>query len=141
MQKETLKCNTCGKNWKRLPSRGRKPHYCPKCVKAAAKATQHQPKAVVQVQQIKARKVTAQPVKQIQASAQHASHDKNDISVGEVYQYYHPTDDKLKEETKGGSKWKCRCGYTIELKFSVSAKPTHKCTDNGKSVQMTRIDK
>lgn len=141
MQKETLKCSTCGKNWKRTPTRGRKPHHCPKCVKAAAKAAENQQKTAAQVKQIKARKVTAQPVKQIQASAQNASHDKNDISVGEVYQYYHPTDDKLKEETKGGSKWQCRCGYTIELKFSVSAKPTHKCTDNGKSVQMTRIDK
>jgi hypothetical protein len=31
--KETLNCNHCSKNWRRDKIRGRKPHYCPKCIK------------------------------------------------------------------------------------------------------------
>lgn len=139
--KEKLTCQTCNKNWRREKTRGRKPHECPKCIKNKEKTTEPKTKTAAQIKQIKPRKIIAQPKKQIQASTENTPQNKNEITVGEVYQYYHPTNDKLKEETKGGSKWKCRCGYTIELKFSVSATPTHKCTTNGKSIQMTRIDK
>jgi len=136
MKKETLQCSTCQKNWKRIPTRGRKPHQCPKC---ASKIVQKQSKTIVKVQQIKTRKVTAKPVAQIQASAQN-SDPKNDISVGEIFRYYHPTDKKLKESTKGGSTWKCkRCGYTLTVKLSLTAVPTHKCTENGRSYPMERI--
>jgi rubrerythrin len=137
MKKETLTCNTCGKNWKRIPLRGRKPHQCPKCVKTS----QQTQNTTVKVQQIKPRKIAATQVATVQASASNASPDKDEISVGEIYQYYHPADEKLKEETKGGSKWQCRCGYILEIKFSLSAVPTHRCSDNSKSVQMKRIDK
>jgi len=136
MKKETLQCSTCQKNWKRIPTRGRKPHQCPKCT---SKIVPKQSKSIVQVQQIKTRKVTAKPIAQVQASAQN-SDSKNDISVGEVFQYYHPTDEKLKESTKGGSQWKCKhCGYTLTVKLSLTAVPTHKCTENGRSHPMERI--
>lgn len=63
-----------------------------------------------------------------------------EISAAQVYQYYHPTDKQLSQSTKGGSTWLCRCGYTYKTKFSLSATPTHKCSENGKSIPMKRAD-
>jgi len=139
--KEKLTCTQCGKGWRREKTRGRKPHQCPKCVKSQQQTPPPQ-KQIVQTQQITPkRKIKAKPLAaQANTNASH-NEDEQEISVGKIYHYYHPTDDKLREETKGGSKWKCRCGYTLEIKFSVTATPTHKCTDNSKSVPMTRIDK
>ena len=136
--KETLTCTQCEKRWRRERSRGRKPHLCPKCVKASTKTQSKKVVEVVEVTKVKkARKIAA---KIIQASS-NKDKENTELSVGKVFSYYHPSDDKLKEETKGGSKWKCKhCGYTLSVKFSVSAVPTHKCTENGRSYPMERID-
>jgi len=135
--KETLTCTQCEKRWRREKTRGRKPHLCPKCTKTLTK-TQPKKKTVVQIVEVKKtktfRKITK---KQIQATT--SNDDPNELTVGQIYQYFHPTNEKLKEETKGGSTWKCRCGYKIEIKFPLTATPTHKCTENSKPIQMERI--
>lgn len=110
--KEKLTCTQCQKTWSREKTRGRKPILCPKC------ATQTQPEPEPE---------TTQP-------------ESEEISAAQVYQYYHPTDKQVAQSTKGGSTWQCRCGYTYTTKFSLSAIPTHKCTENGKSIQMKRAD-
>jgi len=136
--KETLTCTQCEKRWRREKSRGRKPHLCPKCVKATTK-TQPVKKTVVQVVEVKKpKKIRRITRKQIQASTE--NNNENKLTVGEIYQYFHPANEKLKEETKGGSTWKCRCGYTIQIKFSLTATPTHKCSDGSKPIQMERIE-
>ena len=66
--------------------------------------------------------------------------ETTEISAAQVYQYYHPTDKELAKSTKGGSTWQCRCGYTYKTRISLSAIPTHKCNENGKSIQMKRAD-
>jgi|688.fasta_scaffold1609747_2 hypothetical protein len=33
MSKETLKCEMCSHTWSRKKSRGRKPRFCPQCIK------------------------------------------------------------------------------------------------------------
>jgi len=139
--KEKLTCATCNKNWHREKTRGRKPHQCPKCVKAEQKQ-QTAKKTVVDIIQVKKnqRKVIATPI--AQASSQNAENNQNnkELSVGQIFNYYHPSDQKLKEETKGGSTWKCkRCGYTLTVKLSLTAVPTHKCTENSRSYPMERI--
>lgn len=139
--KEQLTCTECNKKWKREKTRGRKPHQCPKCVKAEQKLQKQ--KTLVDVTQIKKteRKIVATPITALASTNASSNEDNKEISVGEVFNYYHPSDEKLKEETKGGSTWKCRCGYTLELKLSITAKPTHKCTEHGKSIPMERTDK
>ena len=109
--KEKLTCTQCEKTWSREKTRGRKPVLCPKC------ATQTEP----------------QPEPETET-------ETTEISAGQIYQYYHPTDEKLKESTKGGSTWLCRCGYKYTTRFSLSAIPTHKCSENGKSIPMKRAD-
>jgi len=140
--KETLTCTQCEKRWRRERSRGRKPHLCPKCTKAAANI-QPKKKAVVEVAEVsKKKKFRKVEPKRIEVKASNQKDDSpQELSVGKVLSYYHPTDEKLREQTKGGSQWKCRCGYIFETKFSLTAVPTHKCTENGKSIPMTRTDK
>jgi hypothetical protein len=140
--KETLTCTQCEKRWKRERSRGRKPNFCPKCVKDQNKKIQHDKKNIVQVTEVKKDKKIFKLQKQNRAlNSTENNSSKEELSVGLIYNYYHPSDNKLREETKGGSKWKCKCGYTFETKFSLTATPTHKCNENGRSIPMTRIDK
>lgn len=143
--KEKLTCSQCGKNWRREKTRGRKPHTCPKCTLASVKP---QPKkTVVQLTEVKTTRVKkriiqVEPVAQVTSS--NASSDQNDLSVGKVYQYYHPLPpdaEELRESTKKGSTWRCtRCKYEFKVPVSISAPPTHKCSENSKSNPCERID-
>lgn len=141
--KETLTCTQCEKRWRRERSRGRKPHLCPKCVKANAKL-QPKPKAVVEVSEVskvkKTRKVSSRKVTAVMSASGTENSNHDNLTTGKVYRFFHPSDEKLKEETKGGSKWKCKkCGYILDVKISLTAVPTHKCSEGSKSYPMERI--
>ena len=144
--KETLTCTTCSKKWKRERSRGRKPHLCPSCIKQTA------PVKVSKIETQKAKKTRAVPAKKIStqqqplemvASNNQSSSKDGDITVGQVFAAYHPRHpkaDELIEQTKGGSVWRCtHCKKEIKLHLPVTAPPTHKCSDSGKSKTCERI--
>lgn len=140
--KETLICTQCEKQWKREISRGRKPNFCPKCFKSQTQKTQQKIKNIVEVKEVKKNnKIFKLQKKPLFINSTEKNFSQQELTVGSIFNYYHPTDNKLRQETKGGSQWKCRCGYTFEVKFPLTAVPTHKCSENGRSIEMTRVDK
>jgi hypothetical protein len=146
--KEQLTCTQCAKNWRREKTRGRKPTVCPKCIKTNTLSLPK--KKVVEVQEVitkrvKKRSVDVLPLKIQASSDNNASSDKEGLSVGKVYQYYHPTPpdaQELRESTKKGSSWRCKvCKYEFNIPLPISAPPTHRCSENSKSHPCERIDK
>lgn len=113
---ETLKCGTCGKNWNRPKTRGRKPVLCPQCV---ADVTEP-PKEIIQ-------NLTT---KNTDSKQQVSERPKNIISS--VYRSLYPKveNDQLKNQ-KPGTKWKCTsCGYVLTVYVSLADIPVHKCDPN-----------
>ena len=139
--KEKLTCSSCSKNWKREITRGRKPTLCPKC--SALSIPQSTPVVSAISRNTRAKKVSksSQPLK-TECVASTSSSDGS-VRTGDVFAAYHPRHphaEKLLEETKGGSVWRCtHCKHIVKIFLPVSAPPTHKCTDNGKSKPCERI--
>lgn len=143
--KETLTCTTCSKKWKRERSRGRKPHLCPSCIKKTApvKVSKIETQKPKKTRAVPAQKISEQqPPLEMVASNSSSSKDGK-ITAGHIFAAYHPRHpkaDELLKETKGGSVWRCtHCKTEIQIMLPVSAPPTHKCSDNGKSKICERV--
>jgi DNA-directed RNA polymerase subunit M/transcription elongation factor TFIIS len=136
--KESLTCTGCGATWKRDKSRGRKPHFCPKCVKLQLQETA--------AKEVKPRKIKVEPVVQkkspqteeLQISVQ--SKIKSDLTVSQVINSLNPKrhdSAQLAESTKSGSTWQCpSCKSVTELFVSVNDIPTHRCTPSTVTVKL-----
>jgi predicted Zn-ribbon and HTH transcriptional regulator len=141
---EKLTCNQCGKGWRREKTRGRKPHICPKCSSAAIKK---QKLNVVPIQQVKSISIKKHfPILEpLYAQASKSQQNKNELTIGEVYNYYHPSHPNAQEfieSTRKGSTWRCTsCKYEFKVYLPISAPPTHKCSENGRSHPCKRTDK
>lgn len=146
--KESLTCSSCGCTWKRDKTRGRKPHFCPKCVKAQAL---DEIKSVNKKQKITSEKVIAKrgrkakPV--LESNFQQKVEDNKEVkikqtselTISKVINSFHPKPanyKELQESTKNGSTWKCtNCGNILKLEISITDIPVHRCTPNMVSVK------
>ena len=140
--KESLTCTGCGATWKRDKSRGRKPHFCPKCVKLQLQETT--------AKEVKSRKINVKPViskQSDQSNLQELSVEtkiKSDLTLNQIISCLNPKrhdSAQLAESTKNGSTWQCpSCKSITELFVSVNDIPTHRCTPNTVTVKfMERI--
>mgnify|MGYP000011427819 FL=1 len=130
--KESLTCTGCGATWKRDKSRGRKPHFCPKCVKLQLQETA--------VKEVKPRKIKVKPVvlqnspqiKEPQIPVQ--SNIKSDLTLSRVISSLNPNrhdSAQLAESTRNGSVWQCpSCKSITEVFVAINDIPTHRCTPN-----------
>lgn len=122
--KETLTCETCGKNWKREISKGRKPKNCLKC---APKIEPQKTKQAKPIRLVEAKKPVVEQKVEIESKKEFDT-----LTKGKVYQSLYPLPDNSQElfnETKNGSKWRCpNCKYVIDIPIGVTAVPTHTCS-------------
>lgn len=129
--KESLTCTACSATWKRDKSRGRKPHFCPKCVKLQLKQA-----AVKEVstRKIKAKPIAERPQKPVQPNP------KSDLTLSQVISCLNPKrhdSAQLAESTKNGSVWQCPvCKSITEVFVPINHIPTHRCTPNTVSVKL-----
>lgn len=142
--KESLTCNSCGSTWKRDKTRGRKPNFCPKCVKAQ---TINEPKVKEKTAKstrvVKAKRSIKAVIKEEQAIVKDAQEIKvrshSDLTVSKVLQSFHPKAlnyKEIQESTKNGSTWKCtNCGNILKLEISVTDIPHHRCTPDMVSIK------
>ena len=131
MMKESLTCTACSATWKRNKSRGRKPHFCPKCVKLQLQQAS--------IKKVSTRKIKAKPVsKQPQTLVQ--SDPKLDLTLSQVVACLNPKRHgfaQLAESTKNGSVWQCPvCKSITEVFVPVNHVPTHRCTPNTVSAKL-----
>ena len=129
--KESLTCTGCGAAWKRDKSRGRKPHFCPKCVKLQLQETT--------VKQVTPRKIKVKPiVKEPQVPV--SSVTKSDLTLSQVMMSLNPKGHEsaqLAESTKNGSIWQCPvCKSITEVFVPINHIPTHRCTPNTVSAKL-----
>jgi hypothetical protein len=129
--KESLTCTLCSATWKRDKSRGRKPHFCPKCVKLQLQQAA--------IKEVSTRKIKAKPIaKQPQTSVQ--SNPKSDLTLSQVVASLNPKrhdSAQLAESTKNGSVWQCPvCKSITEVFVPINHVPTHRCTPNTVSAKL-----
>jgi hypothetical protein len=99
--KETLTCNRCSKDWKREKSRGRKPHFCPSCIKEDL--------AIIKID-----KITI-PNKKVKVS-----------KVSSVVP--RTKEEKQKPLVKPPSRWQCpSCLVSVIIEIPITDPPTHSC--------------
>jgi NAD-dependent SIR2 family protein deacetylase len=145
--KETLTCTSCSKTWKRESIRGRKPKFCPKCVKASQKDIQKKSSTLSSSVKAKKKQSSETDLKE-PANVEDSLNDSSilsSLSYGKVYSSFyppHPDADDLMESTKNGSSWQCpSCKLIVRPSIRISQPPTHKCTPNSASVkEFIRID-
>lgn len=131
MMKESLTCTACSATWKRDKSRGRKPHFCPKCVKLQLQQAA--------IKEVSTRKIKAKPIaKQPQTPVQ--SNPKSDLTLSQVISCLNPKrhdSAQLAESTKNGSVWQCPvCKSITEVFVPINHVPTHRCTPNTVSAKL-----
>lgn len=129
--KESLTCTACRATWKRNKSRGRKPHFCPKCVKLQLQE--------ITVKQVTPRKIKVKPmVKEPQIPVQ--TNSKSDLTLSQVVMCLNPKrhdSAQLAESTKNGSIWQCPvCKSVTEVFVPINYIPTHRCTPNTVSAKL-----
>jgi Zn finger protein HypA/HybF involved in hydrogenase expression len=136
--KESLTCTGCGATWKRDKSRGRKPHFCPKCVKLQLQETT--------AKEVNPRKIKVNPVAK-QQSLQIEEHKmpvppktKSDLTASQVISSLNPKrhdSAQLAESTRNGSVWQCpSCKSVTEVFLAINDIPTHRCTPNMVSAKL-----
>jgi predicted RNA-binding Zn-ribbon protein involved in translation (DUF1610 family) len=142
--KESLTCTSCGSTWKRDKTRGRKPHLCPKCVKAEVIATvkpaNKETKKLTVKRGRKAKPIVETEIKpEVKINTEIKNKTTSDLTVSKIMQSFHPKSsnhEELRESTKNGSTWKCtNCGNILKLEISITDIPTHRCTPNMVSVK------
>lgn len=117
--KETLTCNNCSKNWKRNKTRGRKPHYCPPCIKLLSS----QPPSIY------IKSVSTSSVKPLQKVLTVSDKPK--------------TARKERQLIPAPSYWVCfSCKNCIGVEVGIFDPPTHKCEKKAKrSLALEKVSK
>lgn len=146
--KESLTCNSCGCTWKRDKTRGRKPHFCPKCVKAQAleelkpveKKSKPAPEKVIVKRGRKAKPIAqSNSESEVEVNKEVKVKPTSELTISKVISSFHPKPanyKELQESTKNGSTWKCtNCGNILKLEISITDIPVHRCTPNMVSVK------
>jgi hypothetical protein len=99
--KETLNCNHCSKNWRRDKIRGRKPHYCPKCIKVLSLDN-----APIFIKKIS----TSKPLQKV------------------LVESAKPKTGSDKTWIESPSYWQClTCLVSIGVEIKINEPPTHRC--------------
>lgn len=162
--KETLTCTSCGKDWKREVTRGRKPKLCKKCFKDELKQQQTKTAAKVKAKAVKAKVVKATPVEEtvpeqpkrrgrpprvviaeVPSPPPPAPIQSSELTLGQVWNVLVPKHARWREieaETENGSRWQCpKCKWILEVNVALIDIPYHKCSPASSRVQnLERID-
>lgn len=137
--KETLTCSNCERNWKRDKSRGRKPNFCPKCVKVLAREEENSKKAKLAMKTAPFRKVSKPPTKVSPPPAKAPVKPSEDspkhlegLDIRQVFSILSPKPRnyrELSESTKNGSTWQCPvCKTVVKINVAIVQPPAHRCT-------------
>lgn len=163
--KETLTCTSCGKDWKREVTRGRKPKLCKKCFKDTLKQVEEpaaeQPKrrgrpprvaAVAETPSepvVEAPKRRGRPPRVIipvePPPPPPAPVQGSDLTLRQIWSVLVPKHARWRElvaETENGSRWQCpKCKWVLEVSVALTDIPYHKCSPASSRVQsLERID-
>lgn len=139
--KETLTCTSCGKDWKREVTRGRKPKLCKKCFKDTLKQVKHsaaeQPKRRGRPPRVI---ISVEPPLPPPAPVQ-----SSDLTLRQIWNVLVPKHARWRElvaETENGSRWQCpKCKWVLEVSVALTDIPYHKCSPASSRVQsLERID-
>lgn len=103
--KEKLTCKKCEKNWSREVSRGRKPHFCPKCTKESLFV----PAIKIKYSSIKENKILPNSVKAVSLKTLNKK-------------------ESAKQPIEGPSHWRCSsCLVSVSININIYEPPTHCC--------------
>lgn len=103
--KEKLTCKKCEKNWSRQISRGRKPHFCPKCTKEALIL----PAIKINYSSIKKDQLPSNSVKSVSLKTLNKKQS-------------------AEQPIKGPSHWQCSsCLVSVSININIYEPPTHCC--------------